>query len=270
MDNILTADNLNSLYEKLAEPLAPEAIQFAETRAYKGYDSTGYSYQMVCNRMNEVLGISHWRIIHEILNKESTGKLIDVTIHLSIQIGNWRLLDNGESIFEVLAERDCYGGHQSKLLCDGLKGAFTNSLKKCAALFGAGRQAYEGTLDDDFVNPDGVTEGKINYSPSSSSYSKTPVKQVAQLPVEDAGSNNVGSAGVPNPAEEKNGPMLPGQERSIKLLMGNVKRKKDKGELQDLNLDSEYANYGVDKWEDLSEGQAAEFFTNISAIVRKR
>jgi hypothetical protein len=32
---------------------------------------------------------------------------------------------------------------------DAKKGAFTNALKKAAAMFGVGRQAYEGTIDDD-------------------------------------------------------------------------------------------------------------------------
>ena len=49
----------------------------------------------------------------------------------------------------LFAEAIGDGGHTSTSEADARKGAFTNGLKKAAALFGCGRQAYEGTLDDD-------------------------------------------------------------------------------------------------------------------------
>jgi hypothetical protein len=39
---------------------------------------------------------------------------------------------------------------------DARKGAYTNAFKKAAAFHGVGRQAYEGSLDDDNLPSDGV------------------------------------------------------------------------------------------------------------------
>ena len=151
---MLTAEKLSELYLELAEPLPEEAIEesFAsETK--KGYNTVGYGCQYLINRMNEVLGPAHWRAIDEIVVKNigSTqgGKPIyDITMKMTVKIGNPISKESDEgtvSYFDVIAEQSSYGGHISYgTLADALKGAHTNSLKKTLALFGVGRQAYEG------------------------------------------------------------------------------------------------------------------------------
>lgn len=164
--DILTGSELNALYEKLSEPLPQEAIQHAETLEYKGYDTTGLGYQYIVNRFNEVLGLSHWRVLHTIETfniKTAQGKIFYITVcDMTIQIGNWlksRTVDI--NWFDILADRQCYGGHKSTDLADAKKGAYTNAIKKVSALYGVGRQAYEGTLDTDYELPEGETKAII-------------------------------------------------------------------------------------------------------------
>jgi hypothetical protein len=54
-----------------------------------------------------------------------------------------------DGTFVPFAEAIGDGGHTSVSEGDARKGAGTNGLKKAAAMFGVGRQAYEGSLDDD-------------------------------------------------------------------------------------------------------------------------
>ncbi len=54
----------------------------------------------------------------------------------------------------VFAESLADGGHVASAEADARKGAYTNAFKKAAAFFGVGRQAYEGSLDDDNVPSD--------------------------------------------------------------------------------------------------------------------
>ena len=115
----------------------------------KGYDTTGYGYQFVVNRLNEVLpkfGL-HWTTQDEIkLLKEYpsvSGKLqYEYAGRLSLLF-----LDDTRQVVDA---RHCYGGHQSSTHADAMKGAFTNAFKKTAALFGVGADAYEGTIDEDY------------------------------------------------------------------------------------------------------------------------
>lgn len=68
---------------------------------------------------------------------------------LTLELGTW---EGGQ--FLVFAESLADGGHVAASEADARKGCFTNAFKKAAAFHGVGRQAYEGTLDDDNV-PDG-------------------------------------------------------------------------------------------------------------------
>jgi hypothetical protein len=120
-----------------------------KTITKKGYDTTGYGYQFVVNRLNEVLpkyGL-HWTTQDDIkllkeypstsgrINYEYAGKLTLL------------FLDDARNALDA---RACYGGHQSSTHADAMKGAFTNAFKKTAALFGVGADAYEGTIDEDY------------------------------------------------------------------------------------------------------------------------
>ncbi|MEQ6359536.1 Rad52/Rad22 family DNA repair protein [Thermoanaerobacter thermohydrosulfuricus] len=150
-EKLLTMEELTKLYPKLSAKLSEEAIQIAtKEQTKKGYDTTGYGYQYIVNRMNEVLGPSHWRQIVEIVKEVPKGdKLIEVTMRVTVQIGNWI---NGT--FIPIAEQVAFGGHASMTLSDAYKGAHTNTLKKALGMFGVGKEAYEGTLDDDNRAPD--------------------------------------------------------------------------------------------------------------------
>lgn len=134
------------LYKLLSEPLPKEGIQRskgAETR--KGYDTTGYGYQYVVNRFNDVLGIGGWTWeFKEIERAEGTyksgQKFYAITGATTIKV----FFEEGKSV-----EHTEFGGHQSASITDALKGASTNALKKTAAFFGVGKEAFEGTVDED-------------------------------------------------------------------------------------------------------------------------
>ncbi|NNG66434.1 hypothetical protein HKI81_04165 [Caldanaerobacter subterraneus] len=150
-EKLLTMEELTKLYPKLSAKLPEEAIQVAtKEQTKKGYDTTGYGYQYIVNRMNEVLGPSHWRQIVEIIKEVPKGdKLVEVTMRVTVQIGNWI-----SGTFVPIAEQVAFGGHASMTLSDAYKGAHTNTLKKALAMFGVGKEAYEGSLDDDNRAPD--------------------------------------------------------------------------------------------------------------------
>lgn len=159
----LTPADLDQLYPHLAAPLSEGSVQrtFGQ-QTKKGYDTTGYGYQWLVNRMNEVLGVTHWRVLSEEVHRDEIpygqGKAWDVTEHVTVQIGNW-VTESGE--FQVIAQHSCWGGHVSKNLGDAKKGAYTNGFKKTVAFFGPGRQAYEGSLDDDHKDPEGNPGGYV-------------------------------------------------------------------------------------------------------------
>jgi hypothetical protein len=73
-------------------------------------------------------------------------------------LGEWR-----DGAFATFAEAIADGGHTAMTEADARKGAFTNGFKKAAAFFGVGRQAYEGTLDDDSVPAD---EARVRPAPA--------------------------------------------------------------------------------------------------------
>jgi hypothetical protein len=144
-------EDRRKLYAALAAPFPPEAIERTEGRLTgRGYDTTGIKYQYVCNRLNEVLGVGGFKTERTITTKEITtakGRpAFEAVCELRLQLGVW---DNGT--FVAFAESIGDGGHTSTSLSDAIKGAYTNGFKKAAGFLGVGRQAYEGSLDDDHV-----------------------------------------------------------------------------------------------------------------------
>ena len=128
--------------KQLGDPLPSNGIQRTnDCQTHKGYDTDGYGVQFCVNRFNEVFG-TEWGVVWDILNQEkgstSKGK---PCWEITVKIGIWVL--QKENI------RWHAGGHISKTHFDALKGAVTNGFKKAAALWGVGRHAYEGALDDD-------------------------------------------------------------------------------------------------------------------------
>jgi len=148
---MFTPEELRDIYHRLAEPFPETAIQRTradETR--RGYNTTGIGYQFVVNRLNEVLGVGGFRVTRDFTLRERQSRsgtpMVEATCDLLLQLGSW---EAGQ--FIPFAEAPGTGGHLAASEADAKKGAFTNGFKKAAAFFGVGRQAYEGTLDDDNV-----------------------------------------------------------------------------------------------------------------------
>lgn len=126
----------------LKEDLPEGAIQRSDgKKTGKMYNTTGYGYQYIVDRFNDVYG-KDWGYNYDILdhtvsNYSSGAPRHDVTVNIGIWIENDKLC------------RVCVGGHDSKSFGDALKGAITNGFKKTAAFWGVGADAYRGTIDDD-------------------------------------------------------------------------------------------------------------------------
>lgn len=137
-----TREEEKIIMDKLSAPLPSEAIQRTKDKfTHKGYDTDGYGYQFCVNRFNEVLG-RDWGYEWDVSNvKEGTTKNGATNYEFTINLGIW--------IFSRETIRRSAGGHISRTYFDANKGAFSNAFKKAAAMWGVGRHAYEGALDDD-------------------------------------------------------------------------------------------------------------------------
>jgi hypothetical protein len=138
-----------NVYAALAAPFPETAIERTDGAVTgRGYSTTGIKYQHIVNRLNEVLGVGGYRTQQEVRVQGATTQrgrpVYEATCELTLQLGEWV---NGE--FVMFAEAFGIGGHTAVNEADARKGAYTNGLKKAAAMLGCGRQAYEGTLDDD-------------------------------------------------------------------------------------------------------------------------
>ncbi len=157
----MTNEEKKKVYQALAAPFPDNCIQRTEGRLTgRGYDTTGIGYQFIANRLNEVLGVGGWRAHRTVAVKEivrSNGRpAFEAICDITLELGEWVGGD-----FVVFAESLADGGHVASSEADARKGAYTNAFKKAAAFFGVGRQAYEGSLDDDNLpaehSSDGVT-----------------------------------------------------------------------------------------------------------------
>ena len=137
---ITVAANWPEALKRLSEPLPDAAIERTDgRRTGKGYDTVGYGYQWVVDRLNEVLGPQGWKAMVESIEYEQVGKMVECTVLVHIEA----------HVDGVPADRWCFGGHRAKTKADAAKGAFTNGIKKTAALLGVGAAAYRDTVDDD-------------------------------------------------------------------------------------------------------------------------
>lgn len=137
------------LFAVLAAPFPEEAIERTDGRVTgRGYNTTGIKTQYIVDRLNEVLGVGGFRAHRTITVSTSTSAkgrpVFDALCECRLELGEWR-----DGVFAVFAEALGDGGHSAMSEADARKGAFSNALKKCAAMFGAGRDAYRGVLDDD-------------------------------------------------------------------------------------------------------------------------
>jgi hypothetical protein len=118
---------------------AIEGTKASDTR--KGYDTTGYQYQFLVNVLNETVGPNGWSMEYKVVKELAGTYRSGAEYHELIVETKVDILD---------ATRVCVGNHTSSSYGDALKGAITNSLKKTLGLFGIGKKAYEGALDDDY------------------------------------------------------------------------------------------------------------------------
>lgn len=148
----MTEDEKKKIYAALSAPFPEEAVERTDGRVTgRGYSTTGIKYQYVVNRLNEVLGPGCFRAHRTLMVKTITtpkGRTAYETIcDLTLELGTWGVGDGRD--FKVWAEALADGGHTSFSEADARKGAYTKAFKKAAAFFGVGKQAYEGTIDDD-------------------------------------------------------------------------------------------------------------------------
>jgi hypothetical protein len=170
----MTVDDRKTIYMALAAPFPEEAIERSDGRVTgKGYSTTGIKYQYVVNRLNDVLGLGGFRVNRITTVRESTtskGRTVfEATCEVRILLGEWR-----EGSFVPFAEAIADGGHTATAEADARKGAFTNGFKKAAAFFGVGRQAYEGTLDDDSLPAEDLAKTTDQRRVETSAVGKTP------------------------------------------------------------------------------------------------
>jgi len=154
----MTNEEKRKIYLQLAGPFPEHCIQRTEGRLTgRGYDTTGIGYQHIANRLNEVLGVGGWRAHRTVTVKEitrSNGRpAFEAICDITLELGEWI-----DGQFIVFAESLADGGHLASSEADARKGSYTNAFKKAAAFFGVGRQAYEGSLDDDNLPGDHVVQ----------------------------------------------------------------------------------------------------------------
>lgn len=145
-------------YQKLSVKLPKEAF-YKFTKEKTGYNSDiiSHNYQYAVNRMNEVLGSEHWKVDEENISTNLTGGLYEVVKKIIVSIGKL----GPENQFIIIESKWNYGGGMSKSLADAHKSAVTNGLKKTLALFGVGKESYEQSIDDDYLEKIKV-ENKVN------------------------------------------------------------------------------------------------------------
>jgi hypothetical protein len=158
----MNRDEKKKVYSLLSAPFPEEAIERTNGNVTgRGYSTTGIKYQFIVNRLNDVLGLGGYRTEQNVIVRPGTTQkgraVFEATCEILLQLGEWV-----DGVFVVFAEAHGTGGHTSTIEADARKGAFTNGLKKAAAMCGCGRQAYEGTIDDD-------NEPAADWEPSSSS-----------------------------------------------------------------------------------------------------
>ncbi len=167
-------DNKERIYKELAYPIDKIAEQRTKgSITKKGYDTTGYGYQYLVNRFNEALGVGNWNWEFKIL-KEEKGTFAKGSPYYDLA---------GEVTIRIKVDTDWvkhteYGGHRAGNYTDAIKGASTNGFKKCAAFFGVGKQAFEGSIDED--NRDVVGFDK-DRKIANSNGTKKPVIEIIKL-----------------------------------------------------------------------------------------
>lgn len=125
------------------------------------FPATGIrSVQVQVDRMNDVLGLTHWDYLTRYPN--NVGNLCHAVIVIGNDLAGLRLDDTGQLVppdeapwgGEVLLRREGWGGYGRGKLGDAFKGAETNALKRVLARVGPGGEVYRFEFDDDPTAPE--------------------------------------------------------------------------------------------------------------------
>jgi len=124
---------LSDIYNKLKEPFTKDALS---TDSSRGFDLTSIKAQYVVERLNEVVGVGNWRHSGEYVNVEGGV------------IFKGQLVISNSGIDKTLGTvREAVGfSKQGRNVGDAYKGAKTDSLSKCASMFGLGNEVYKGNV----------------------------------------------------------------------------------------------------------------------------
>lgn len=154
-----TPNQINALMPLLRLPLADDAIQATKGRETgKEYDTTGYSYQAVVDRLNWIFGPTNWtwEIQNEVYELSATKNMFEKHVYsaeISLSIG-YKELNPETKQFDwvtVHSVPPIPTDHESLEKGTARKGMLTKGIKRAASFIGVGADAYLGTLDDDLV-----------------------------------------------------------------------------------------------------------------------
>lgn len=191
-DGVLKPADLPKAYLEFRKDIDVAGLQSSSaTQTKKGYDTLGYGYAWITERLNDVIGPNCWRIIPtEVKHVESKSKngntMHSVSIDVALQLGNWKTndrkvirkvtspdgtIEETEEVinaveFDVLAAFVGYGWHKALSLTDARKGALTNGLKKAAGMFGVGNDAYKKNIDEENQEVQDALKKKGGKAPS--------------------------------------------------------------------------------------------------------
>jgi Rad52/22 family double-strand break repair protein len=246
---------MKKLLEALSAPFPEEAIERTDGRTTgRGYSTTGIKVQYVIMRLNACAGLGGWRLHRELTVREMTTangrKCFETVADVILELGEWR-----EGKFIAYAEAVADGGHVSTSISDSRKGATSNGLKKAAAIFGCGWQAFAGVIDDDNVpsasNVDVPTQHQQSSSPPG--FGTAPDVSIRRQP-------------AATPAVPASAPAEATRNRVSSKQLGAVWAIGRKAGLEQSSLRAQVkAQYGV-QLEFLSRQQASDL---IDALSRK-
>lgn len=188
---VLLPVNLPSIYQEFSKPLPKEAEQEGQ---FNYGIVKGYKYQYIVNRLNEVVGIDHWHMEYS-TKEESVGRTWETRCYIKVMLGNWQKFDDkmteevsGRVItvpmrkveFVPIVLKEHVGKCTNMSKGWSIMGSIDNAFKKCAALYGIGKEAYEGSMVDldmisEEVNP--VLQHKISHSVKVEKTDPLPISQ---------------------------------------------------------------------------------------------
>jgi hypothetical protein len=108
-------------------------------------DDINYKHYFVTDAMNIVLGAEGWML--EVMDDDDYTKKTG-SREMTAEMVRVRMSIFPEDMTQPTPSRETYGAMNSSKGDDGdaLKGAISDAIKKCASLFGIGRDAYNGQL----------------------------------------------------------------------------------------------------------------------------